>query len=67
MLVNMLWVSVAPLVYCGYISVDPEYLIVCCYGLDDSEGISIIHFWVPIAFNNYILVFNYYKFVICQR
>ena len=43
MLDDMLWGAVAPLVYCGCISVDLECLLVCCSGLDDEEGIAIIH------------------------
>ena len=44
MLGDMLWGAVAPLVYCGCISVAPEFLLVCCSGMDDEEGIDIIHF-----------------------
>ena len=40
---GMLWSDVAPLVYCGSISVAPEFSLVCCSGLDDEEGISIIY------------------------
>ena len=47
MLGDMLWGAVAPLVYCGFISVVPECSLVCCSGLDDEEGISIIHFFGP--------------------
>ena len=47
MLGDMLWGAVAPLVYCGCISVAPECSLVCCYGLDDEEGIAIIHFLGP--------------------
>ena len=43
MMGDMLWGAVVPLVYCGCISVDPECLLVCCSGMDDEEGISIIH------------------------
>ena len=43
MLGDMLWGAVAPLVYCGCISVVPECLLVCCSGMDDEEGIAIIH------------------------
>ena len=41
------WGAMAPLVYCGCISVDPECLRVCCSGLDDEEGIAIIHLLGP--------------------
>ena len=44
---HRLWGFVAPLVYCGCISVAPECLIVCCSGLDDEEGIAIIHLLGP--------------------
>ena len=47
MLDDILWVAVVPLVYCGCISVAPEYSLVCCSGLDDEEGISIIHLLGP--------------------
>ena len=47
MLGDMLWGAVAPLVYCGFISVDPECSLVCCYGLDDEEVIAIIHLLGP--------------------
>ena len=47
MLGNMLWVSVAPLVYCGCISVAPEFSLVCRSGMDDEEGIAIIHLFGP--------------------
>ena len=47
MLGDMLWVAVAPLVYCGCISVALECLIACCYGLDDEKVIAIIHFLGP--------------------
>ena len=43
MLGNMLWGAVAPLVYCDCISVAPEYLLVCCSGMDYEEVITIIH------------------------
>ena len=43
MLGDMLWGAVAPLVYCGCLSVAPEFSLVCCFGLDDEEGIAIIH------------------------
>ena len=66
MLGDMLWGAVVPLVYCGYISVAPECSLVCCSGLDDEEGIAIILFWVPIAFNDDILVFTYYDFVLAK-
>ena len=66
MLGDMLWVAVAPLVYCGCISMAPECLLVSCSGLDDEEGIAIIHFWVLIAFNDDILVFTYYDFVLVK-
>ena len=49
MLVDMLWVAVAPLVYYGGISVAPEFSLVCCSGLDDEEGISIIHLLVTYS------------------
>ena len=44
---DILWGAMAPLVYCGFISVDPECLIVCCSGMDDEEGINIIHLLIP--------------------
>ena len=44
---DMIWGAVAPLVYCGCISVAPEYSLVCSSGLDDEEGIAIIHFLGP--------------------
>ena len=47
MLGDMLWGAVAPLVYCGCISVATEYLLACCYGKDDKEGITIIHLLGP--------------------
>ena len=47
MLGHMLWGAVSPLFYCGCISVAPEYLLVFCYGMDDEEGIAIIHFLDP--------------------
>ena len=47
MLDNMLWGAVVPLVYCGCISVVTECLLVCCSGLDDEEGIAIIHLLGP--------------------
>ena len=47
MLGNMLWGAVLTLVYCGFISVAPEYSLVCCSVLDDEEGIAIIHFLDP--------------------
>ena len=43
MLGDMLWGAVAPLVYCGCISVTTEFLLVCYYGMDDEMGIAIIH------------------------
>ena len=39
MLGDMLWGAVEPLVYCGCISVAPECSLVCCYRLNDEEGI----------------------------
>ena len=47
MLGDMLWGAVALLVYCGCISVAPEYSLVCRSGMDDEEGISIINFLDP--------------------
>ena len=47
MLGDILWGAVEPLVYCGFISVAPECFLVFCSGLDDEEGIAIIHFLVP--------------------
>ena len=47
MLGDMLWGAVAPLVYCDCISVDPEYSLVYCSGMDDEEGIAIIHLLDP--------------------
>ena len=55
MLGDMLWGDVAPLVYCGCINVAPECSLVCCSGLDDEEGIAIIHLLGPD-----IHVFTYY-------
>ena len=46
MLGDMLWGVVAPLVYCGFISVATEFSLVCCSGMDDEEGIDIINFLV---------------------
>ena len=48
-LVDMLWVAVAPLVYYGGISVAPEFSLVCCSRLDDEEGITIIHLLVTYS------------------
>ena len=47
MLGDMLWGAVAPLVYCGCISVAPGCSLLCCSGLDDEEGIAIIHLLGP--------------------
>ena len=47
MLGDMLWGAVAPLVYCGCISVAPEFSLVCCSELDDEEGIAIINLLGP--------------------
>ena len=47
MLGDMLWGAVVPLVYCGCMSVDPECSLVCCFGLNDEEGIAIIHLLGP--------------------
>ena len=47
MLVGMLLGAVTPLVYCGCISVSPEYSLICCSELDDEEGIAIIHLLGP--------------------
>ena len=47
MLGDMIWGTVAPLVYCGCIGVDPECLLVCCSGLDDEERIAIINLLGP--------------------
>ena len=47
MLGDMLWGAVASLVYCGCTSVDPECSLVCCSGMDDEEGITIIHLFGP--------------------
>ena len=44
MLGDILWGAVAPLVYCGYISVAPDCSLVCCSGMDSEEVIAIIHF-----------------------
>ena len=46
-LYDMLWGAGAPLVYCGFISVAPEYSLVCCFGMDDEEVISVIYFLDP--------------------
>ena len=37
MLGDMLWGAVAPLVYCGCLSVAPECSLVYCSGIDDEE------------------------------
>ena len=66
MLGNMLWGAVVPLLYCGCISVAPECSLVCCSGLNYEEGITIFHLLVPIAFNDDILVFTYYDFVLVK-
>ena len=47
MLGNLLWGAVAPLLYCGFISVAPEWSLVCCSVMDDEEGIAIIHLLGP--------------------
>ena len=47
MLGDMLWGAVVPLVYCGCISVAPEYSLVCCFRLDNEEVIAIIHLLGP--------------------
>ena len=47
MLGDMLWGAVVPLRYCGCISVAPECLLVCCSGLDDEEGITVINLFGP--------------------
>ena len=47
MLDDMLWGAAVPLVYCDCISVAPECSLVYCYGLDDEEGIAIIHLLGP--------------------
>ena len=47
MLGNMLWVALEPFVYCGCTSVAPEYFLICCSGLDDEEGIAIVHVLGP--------------------
>ena len=47
MLGDMLWGAVVPLVYCGCMSVAPECSLVCCFGLNDEEGIAIIHLFGP--------------------
>ena len=47
MLGDMLWGAVVPLVYWGCMSVAPEWSLVCCIGLNDEEGIAIIHLLVP--------------------
>ena len=44
---NMLWGAMAPLVYRGCIGVAPELFRVCCSGMDDEQGITIIHLLVP--------------------
>ena len=66
MLGNMLWGTLEPLICYGCTRVAPEYSLVCCSGLDYEEGIIIIHFWAPIAFNDYILVFTYYNSVLVK-
>ena len=66
MLGNMLWGAVAPLVYCDCISVAPEYLLVCCSGMDYEEVITIIHCWIPISFNDDIVIFTYKDFVLVK-
>ena len=47
MLGDILWVTVEILVYCGCISVAPESLLVCCYGLEDEEEITVIRLLGP--------------------
>ena len=47
MLGDMLWGAVVTLVYCGCISVTPDCSLVCCSGLDDEKGITIIHLLGP--------------------
>ena len=47
MLGDILWGAVVPLVYCGCISVASECSLVCCYGLDNEEGIATIHLLGP--------------------
>ena len=47
MLDDMLWGAVAPFFYCGCISGTPEFLLVCCSGMDNEKGIYIIHLLVP--------------------
>ena len=66
MLSDMLWGYIAPLVYCGCISVAPEFSLVCCSGLNDEEESPQSICWVPIAFNGDILVFTYYDFVLVK-
>ena len=43
MLVDMLWGDMDPLVYFSCKSVAPEFSLVCCYGMDDEEGIAIVY------------------------
>ena len=47
MLGDMLQGVVEPLFYCGCISVAPEYLFVCCSGVNHEEVIAIIHLLGP--------------------
>ena len=47
MLGDMLWGAVVAVVYCGCMSVAPEFSLVCCFRLNDEEGISIIHLLGP--------------------
>ena len=47
MLGDMLWGAVETLVYCGCISVAQECFLVCCSGIDDEEGITIINLLGP--------------------
>ena len=44
---DILWGAVAPLAYCGFISVAPECSLVCCSGMDNEEVIAIIHVLGP--------------------
>ena len=67
MLSDMLWCAVVPLVYCGCISVDPQYSLVCYPGLDNEEGIAIIHLLGPDSFQWLYPCFYLLLLCSCQR
>ena len=67
MLGNMLWGAMEPLLYCGCISVAPECLLVCFFGLDDEEGIPIIHLLGPDILQWWYPCFYSLQLCACQR